>query len=182
MRGQHDAVLAGVGTVVADDPNLNCRIADYRPLPVVRVILDSYLRTPVTSNLMKTVTNAPVWLLARGDADCSRRNALINRGATVIQVRPSERGIDLVDGMKALAHAGLTSVLVEGGGQVAASFVRAGLVERLAWFHASTVMGSDGLPALESLGLDKLAMIPRYIRHRVTPLGRDLLAEFNGYA
>jgi diaminohydroxyphosphoribosylaminopyrimidine deaminase/5-amino-6-(5-phosphoribosylamino)uracil reductase len=178
MRGQYDAVLVGVGTVLSDDPDLNCRIADFRQLPVVRVIADSYLRTPLTSKLLQTAMRAPVWFLARDDADCNRRNALIDLGATVIQVRPGPRGIDLVEGIKALALSGLTSVFVEGGGQVAASFVCADLIERLAWFHAPKMMGSDGLPSVESLGVGRLLMMPGYVRQRVTLLGSDLLTEF----
>lgn len=178
LRGQHDAVLAGVGTVLADDPELTCRILGFRPTPVVRVIVDSHLRTPLTGKLARSAAEVPLWLLVRDGAGRDRREAFQDLGATVLQVASGPAGIDISDALSALARAGLTRVLVEGGGQIAASFIRAGLVDRIAWFHAPAVMGGDGWPGVQAFGMDKLARMPRFIRHRVTPLGSDMLTEF----
>lgn len=178
LRGRHDAVLVGVGTVVADNPELTCRIEGFRPTPVVRVIVDSHLRTPLTSKLAQTAANVPLWFLVRDGVDPSRREAFTDLGANVIDVDSGEAGIDLRDGMTVLAREGLTRVLVEGGGQVAASFIRADFVDRIAWFHAPAVMGGDGWSGVQGFGIEKLAMMPRFVRHRVTPLGDDMLTEF----
>ena len=178
LRGQHDAVLAGIGTVMADNPELTCRIPGFRTMQGVRIIVDSHLRTPLTSQLARTVSEAPLWFLVRDGSDPARRDAFLDIGATVIQVASGDAGIDLADAMRALAQAGLTRVLVEGGGQVAASFVRAGFVDRIAWFHAPGIMGGDGWPAVQGFGIEKLAMMPRFTRHRVTALGSDTLTEF----
>ncbi len=178
LRGRHDAVLAGVGTVMADNPELTCRIEGFRASPVVRVIVDSHLRTPLTSRLAQTAALAPLWFLVRDGVDPARRDAFIDLGAKVIDVTAGAVGIDLADAMAALAQEGLTRVLVEGGGQVAASFVHADFVDRIAWFHAPSIMGSDGWPGVQGFGIEKLAMMPRFVRHRVTPLGGDMLTEF----
>jgi diaminohydroxyphosphoribosylaminopyrimidine deaminase/5-amino-6-(5-phosphoribosylamino)uracil reductase len=178
QRGRHDAVLVGVGTVMADNPELTCRVEGYRATPVVRVIVDSHLRTPLTSKLSQTAANAPLWFLVRDGVDADRREAFIDLGAKVIDVDAGAVGIDMTDALTALAQEGLTRVLVEGGGQVAASFIRADLVDRIAWFHAPGVMGGDGWPGVQGFGIEKLAMMPRFVRHRVTPLGDDLLTEF----
>src|SRR5580658_2769253 len=178
LRGCHDAVLVGVGTVMADNPVLTCRIDGFRSTPVVRVVIDSHLRTPLTSKLAQTAAEAPLWFLVRDGADPVRRAAFIDLGAKVFRVNGGDAGIDLADGVKTLAVAGLTRVLVEGGGQVAASFIRAGLVDRIAWFHAPAVMGGDGWPSVQGFGIEKLAMMPRFVRHRVTCLGDDTLTEF----
>ncbi len=178
LRGRHDAVLAGVGTVMADDPELTCRISGYRENPVIRVIVDSHLRTPLTSRLARTAGQAPLWFLVRDGVDPDRREAFIALGAIVHQVAPGPAGIDILDAMRTLAKAGLTRVLIEGGGQVAASVIRADLVDRLAWFHGPGVMGGDGWDAVQGFGIEKLAMMPRFIRHAVTPLGADVLTEF----
>ena len=183
LRGRHDAVLAGIGTVLADDPELTCRIPGFRSTPVVRVIVDSHLRTPLTSKLARTAREAPVWLLVREGADPGRAQAFAELGATVIPVasdpgQPNAPGIDMAAGLRALAAAGLTRVLVEGGGRVAASLVRGDLVDRIAWFHAPGVMGGDGWPGVRGFGMEKLAMMPRFVRLRVTPLGADVLTEF----
>lgn len=178
LRGRHDAVLAGVGTVVADNPELTCRIDGFRPTPAVRVILDSHLRTPLTSKLAQTASDVPLWLLVRDGADPARQEAFAGIGAKVIDVAAGAAGIDLADALAALAQTGLTRVLVEGGGQVAASFVRAGLVDRIAWFHAPAVMGGDGWPAVQGFGMEKLAELPRFVRSRIIALGSDMLTEY----
>ena len=178
LRGRHDAVLAGVGTVMADNPELTCRIDGFRPTPVVRVIVDSHLRTPLTSKLAQTAAVAPLWFLVRDGVDPARRDAFSEIGAKVIDVAAGTAGIDLADGLTALAQEGLTRVLVEGGGQVAASFIRADFVDRIAWFHAPAVMGGDGWPSVQGFGTEKLAMMPRFVRYRIIPLGSDTLTEY----
>jgi diaminohydroxyphosphoribosylaminopyrimidine deaminase/5-amino-6-(5-phosphoribosylamino)uracil reductase len=178
LRGRHDAVMVGVGTVTADNPELTCRIPGFRDLPVVRVVVDSHLRTPLTSRLACTALETPLWFLVRDGADPVRRKAYQELGAMVFQVGHTDAGIDLADGMRALAQAGLTRVLVEGGGQVAASLLRANLVDRIAWFHAPSIMGGDGWAAVQAFGIEKLATMPRFVRTRVIPLGDDMLSEF----
>jgi diaminohydroxyphosphoribosylaminopyrimidine deaminase/5-amino-6-(5-phosphoribosylamino)uracil reductase len=177
LRGRHDAVLAGVGTVMADNPELTCRIEGFRPTQVVRVIVDSHLRTPLTSRLAQTAAEVPLWFLVRDGVDPARRDAFADIGAKVIDVAAGAAGIDLADGLTALAQEGLTRVLVEGGGQVAASFIRADFVDRIAWFQAPAVMGGDGWPSVQGFGMEKLSLLPRFVRHRVTPLGSDMLIE-----
>jgi diaminohydroxyphosphoribosylaminopyrimidine deaminase/5-amino-6-(5-phosphoribosylamino)uracil reductase len=178
MRGQADAVLVGVGTVLADNPELTCRIPGYRSTPIVRVIADSHLRTPLTSKLIRTAASSPTWFLVRPGADPDRRAALADLGVKLIDVAAGTTGIDLADGLRTLAKAGITRLLVEGGGQIAASLLRADLVDGIAWFHAPAVMGGDGWPAAQAFGIDRLAAMPRFVRHGVTALGTDMLTEF----
>jgi len=176
LRGRHDAVMAGVGTVLADDPELTCRIPDFRPTPVVRVIADTNLRTPLTARLIKTAHQAPSWFLCRPDAE--RIGSFEQSGAVPIPVPAGPDGVDIEAAMRALGSAGLTRVLVEGGGHLAAALLRADLVDRIAWFHAPAIIGGDGRPGVQALGIEKLAMMPRFHRIRVTELGCDLLSEF----
>ena len=178
LRGRHDAVLAGIGTVMADDPELNCRIQGFRAFPITRVVIDSHLRTPLISKLAKTAKEAPLWLVVREGRDPVRLDDFADLGVNVLQVSSGDSGIDLTEAMRVLGQKGLTRVLVEGGGQIASSFVRAGLVDRIAWFHAPGIMGGDGWPAVQGFGLQNLAMMPRFVRYRVTTLGSDTLTEF----
>jgi len=177
LRGQHDAVLAGVGTVQADDPDLTCRIAGYRKNKDLRVVVDSRLRTRLTARVASTAAAVPTWFLHRPDADADRMAALREAGARLIEVAGVEHGVDLSAGMQALGAAGLTRVLVEGGAQVAAGLLRAGLVDRIAWFHAPAVMGGDGWPAAQAFGTAALDGMPRFVRVGSRPVGDDMLTE-----
>ncbi|MGE4048260.1 MAG: bifunctional diaminohydroxyphosphoribosylaminopyrimidine deaminase/5-amino-6-(5-phosphoribosylamino)uracil reductase RibD [Acetobacteraceae bacterium] len=178
LRGRNDAVMVGVGTVVADNPELTCRIPGFRPTPVVRVVADSHLRTPLTTKLIRTAAEAPTWFLIRDGADPDRRRAFTDLGVILLPVTGSTLGVDLIEAMRALGKAGITRLLVEGGGQVAAALLRADLVDRIAWFHAPAVMGGDGWPGVQAFGVEKLDMMPRFIRKRVAILGDDMLSEF----
>jgi len=148
----------------------------------VRVIVDSHLRTPLTSQLIRTAVASPTWFLVRQGADPDRRAALADLGVTLIDVAAGNAGVDLADGLRALAEAGITRLLVEGGGQIAGSLLRADLVDRIAWFHAPAVMGGDGWPAAQAFGVGHLADMPRFVRRRVVALGADTLTEFEKVA
>ena len=178
LRGQSDAVMVGVRTALADNPDLTCRIPGYRTTPMVRIVVDSHLRTSLTSRLVATAAADPTWLLHRGGAASERRDAFIGAGVRLFEVAGGERGVDLRAGFAALGAAGLTRVLVEGGAQLAAGLLRDELVDRIAWFHAPTIMGGDGWPAAQGFGVQTLAAMPRFVRRSVRPVGDDMLSEY----
>jgi diaminohydroxyphosphoribosylaminopyrimidine deaminase/5-amino-6-(5-phosphoribosylamino)uracil reductase len=177
LRGRHDAVMVGVGTVMADDPELTCRLPGYRTIPLVRVVADSHLRTPLTGKLIATAHDNPTWMLIRDGTDPDRRRAFADLGVKIIEVPGAETGVEIGRAMTALGRAGLTRVLVEGGAELAASLLRADLVDQIAWFHAPAVMGGDAWPAVEAFGVDHLSMMPRFIRIGETALGDDTLTK-----
>ncbi|HEY1858114.1 bifunctional diaminohydroxyphosphoribosylaminopyrimidine deaminase/5-amino-6-(5-phosphoribosylamino)uracil reductase RibD [Acidocella sp.] len=178
MRGRHDAVLVGVGTVLADDPELTCRIDGFRKAPLVRIVIDSHLRTPLMSKLVRGAAEHPLWLLHRDGADPARRKALQGAGVKTMELPSSAAGVDLAAGAKMLAQAGLTRILCEGGGALAAGLLRANLVDRLAWFHAPGIIGGDGWPAAQGFGLTKLAAMPRFIPVSCERWGDDWLTTY----
>jgi diaminohydroxyphosphoribosylaminopyrimidine deaminase/5-amino-6-(5-phosphoribosylamino)uracil reductase len=178
MRGRHDAVLVGVGTVLADDPELTCRIAGFRKSPLVRIVIDSHLRTPLMSKLVRGAAQHPLWLLHRDGADPARRKALQGAGVKTMELPSSAAGVDLMAGMKMLAQAGLTRILCEGGGALAAGLLRADLVDRLAWFHAPGIIGGDGWPAAQGFGITRLAAMPRFIPMAYERWGDDMLTTY----
>jgi diaminohydroxyphosphoribosylaminopyrimidine deaminase/5-amino-6-(5-phosphoribosylamino)uracil reductase len=179
LRGRNDAVLVGVGTVLADDPDLTCRIPGFRPTPVVRIIVDTHLRTPLTSRLVATAAESPTWMLIRAGTDPDRRRGFADLDVRVIDTQGAAAGVDLAQGLAALAEAGITRVLVEGGAKIAAALLREDLVDRIAWFHAPSVMGADGWPAVQAFGLEYLAQMPRFVRRAMRPVGDDMLSEFD---
>jgi diaminohydroxyphosphoribosylaminopyrimidine deaminase/5-amino-6-(5-phosphoribosylamino)uracil reductase len=178
LRGRHDAVMVGVGTVLTDDPELTCRIPGFRPSPLVRVVADSHLRTPLTARIAKAAHDAPTWMLIREGADPARRAAFAELGVKLISVPGCEVGVEIGPALKGLGGLGITRLLVEGGAQLAAALLRADLVDRISWFHAPSIMGADGVPAVQALGIAALAAMPRFVRERSIALGADMLTEF----
>jgi diaminohydroxyphosphoribosylaminopyrimidine deaminase / 5-amino-6-(5-phosphoribosylamino)uracil reductase len=178
LRGRNDAVMVGVGTVLTDDPELTCRIPGFRPNPLVRVVADSHLRTPLTARLVATCAETPTSIVIREGADPERRRAFAALGIEMLEVAGSETGVDLGQALAALAETGINRVLVEGGAQLAAALLRADLVDRLVWFHAPSVMGADGWPASRAIGIEGLASMPRFVRVTAEPVGGDMLSEF----
>jgi diaminohydroxyphosphoribosylaminopyrimidine deaminase/5-amino-6-(5-phosphoribosylamino)uracil reductase len=178
MRGRHDAVMVGVGTVLTDDPDLTCRLDGFRTAPLVRIVVDSHLRTPLMSRLVRTAGEHPLWLLHRNGADPKRKQALEKANVKLIELPASPAGIDLAVGMKKLAKAGLTRVLAEGGGTLAAGLLRANLVDRLAWFHAPGIIGGDGWPAAQGFGVTTLASMPRFVPVAQERFGDDMLTTY----
>jgi diaminohydroxyphosphoribosylaminopyrimidine deaminase/5-amino-6-(5-phosphoribosylamino)uracil reductase len=178
LRGRHDATMVGVGTVLADDPDLTCRIPGYAPRPAPRIVADSHLRTPLTARIVATAHETPTWILHRDGADASRVEALTEAGVTCLETAGDEVGVDPHAAMAVLAQAGLTSILLEGGARLAAAMLRAGLVDRLALYQAPSVIGGDGIPAVQAMGVALLDQMPRFRRVALTGVGDDLLTEF----
>jgi diaminohydroxyphosphoribosylaminopyrimidine deaminase/5-amino-6-(5-phosphoribosylamino)uracil reductase len=178
MRGRHDAILVGVGTVLADDPELTCRIDGFRSARLVRIVVDSHLRTPLLSKLVSTADQSPVWILHRNGADPIRKQALENAGVRLLEVAGDNSGVDLAAALQALGKAGLTRILAEGGASIAAALLRAQLVDRLAWFHAPGIIGADGWPAAQAFGIEHLADMPRFTLLAQERWGNDLLSTF----
>jgi diaminohydroxyphosphoribosylaminopyrimidine deaminase/5-amino-6-(5-phosphoribosylamino)uracil reductase len=179
MRGRHDATMVGVGTVLADDPDLTCRIQGYTRRPTVRLVADSHLRTPLTARIVATANEAPTWLLHRDGADPSRLEAFAAAGVRCIAIQGAESGIDPALALQALGEAGLTAILVEGGAQLAASLLRRDLVDRIAWFHAPAVLGGDAIPGVQALGTADMESLQRFRRVAVRPVGDDLLSDYS---
>ena len=179
LRARYDAVMVGMGTALADDPRLDCRLPGLAQCSPVRVVVDSRLRLPLTSQLVKTAKELPTWLLTLPGASAKRRAAYHEAGVEPIEVEPDPDGnLDLAAAARALGARGLTRVLVEGGAHLAAGLLRRGLVDRLVWFRAPRLMGGDGLPAAVAFGVDELADMPTYRRVAVDEAGDDLMESY----
>lgn len=168
LRANHDAILVGIGTVLADDPELTCRLPGLETANPVRVVLDSALRLPVTSRLAQGAASvAPTWVVTLAGADAGRAATLEALGVRVLRVDADETGrLPVAGALTALAGQGLTRLLVEGGPSAATSFLKAGLVDQVEWFRAPMLIGGDGLPAVGALGADMLEQALRLSPNR----------------
>jgi len=159
LRARHDAVMIGSGTWAADNPTLTARIGNADNSRRPRIILDGRLRITTDCNLFKTANEAPLWVVTKAGAhDAGRLGELRDAGAEVIEIAAGDGGqIDLGALAAHLGERGLTNVLLEGGGTLAASMLRAELADRIAWFRAPSILGGDALPAIGALGIERLS-------------------------
>lgn len=176
LRAETDAVLVGSGTAVLDDPRLNVRLPGLEQASPLRVVIDGRLRLPLTHNLVTRAKEAPTLLVTHDGNPAERVAAYIDAGVEVLQVGKNAFGhCSLSDALAGLAERGVNHLMVEGGGHLAAAFLRAGLVDRLAWFRAPSVIGGDGVPALASFGIDRVDEAPQFRQSSRVWLGRDTL-------
>ena len=179
LRAAHDAIMVGVGTVLADDPQLTCRLPGLARRSPVRVVVDRRLRIPPTMRLFADARTVPTWVLTLPSADPDRRQMLLSAGATVIDIDPGSDGNgSLAAALAALGERGITRLLVEGGGRLAAGFAGAGLVDRIVWVHAPMLIGGDGVPAIAELGLGVLSAAPSFERLSADTVGDDVLTVY----
>jgi diaminohydroxyphosphoribosylaminopyrimidine deaminase/5-amino-6-(5-phosphoribosylamino)uracil reductase len=150
LRAGHGAVMVGIGTVLADDPQLTVRQADPPRVPPLRVVLDSRLRTPADSRLAVTAREVPVRIFAAPDAPADRARDLEEQGVAVTRV-PTDpvAGLDLGAVFATLWDSEIRSVLCEGGGRLGSALLRAGLVDRLYVFIAPRLLGEPGVPGFQ---------------------------------
>ena len=171
MRARHDAVMVGAGTVRADDPSLTVRGMGVTRQPV-RVVLSRAMKIPATGQLAATARDVPVWLCHGPDADVAAWTA---QGAVSLPCAVSAGQVDPHAALAALAGQGITRVFCEGGGMLAASLLSAGLVDALVVFSAGIAIGAEGTPSLAAMGVDSLALAPRFTLDQVRPVGGDIM-------
>lgn len=179
LRAAHDAILVGIGTALADDPELTARFEPAPPRQPLRIVLDRGARLPAHARLIASRDQGEVLVACAETAPEARREALSAAGARVatISVRPGES--ELQAGLRLFADQfGVRSLLVEGGGQVAAAFLREGLVQRLEWFRAPILIGGDGVRGVGALALSRLDAAPRFERIAFQALGPDLWESY----
>ncbi|HKD29970.1 MAG TPA: bifunctional diaminohydroxyphosphoribosylaminopyrimidine deaminase/5-amino-6-(5-phosphoribosylamino)uracil reductase RibD [Xanthobacteraceae bacterium] len=249
MRAMNDAILVGVGTALADDPQLTCRLPGMAAFSPVRVVLDAGLRLPVTGALVRSAPETPVWVIADERAPAEAEAVLVARGVEVFRIpaaspsrlvgegwgggsmdygaavpqsptpspaeprysdgsgtqrndrnrqqpisvgggekaadrpsvtrRPSIRArLDLLAALRLLAEQGITRLMVEGGPTVAAAFLAADLVDEAVLLRGPTLIGPDGIDALEALPLAALTASPKLRSLGIETVGADTLETF----
>jgi diaminohydroxyphosphoribosylaminopyrimidine deaminase/5-amino-6-(5-phosphoribosylamino)uracil reductase len=156
LRAMSDAVLTGIGTALADDPLLTCRLPGMARRSPVRIVLDSTLRLALQSHLVATAHETPLWVVAGEGAPAERERALQQQGAEVLRVRAADGRLDLMAVLRQLAERGVTRLMVEAGPILAAAFLDADLVDEAMLLRAPKSIGADGIDALEGRPLTAL--------------------------
>jgi diaminohydroxyphosphoribosylaminopyrimidine deaminase / 5-amino-6-(5-phosphoribosylamino)uracil reductase len=179
LRANHDAIMVGVGTALSDDPLLNVRLTGLEDRSPVRIILDSNLRLPLTSKLVNTARQIPLWIIGADDAPVSNEDNLRSHGAEVIRVKRHEAGgLDLDQVLQLLATSGITRVFSEGGPRVAEDLVKRKLVDSVIISTADHALGLSGVVAIRPALASALRDAARFVLCDTTRYGTDVFKSY----
>jgi diaminohydroxyphosphoribosylaminopyrimidine deaminase/5-amino-6-(5-phosphoribosylamino)uracil reductase len=181
LRAQCDAILVGIGTVLADDPLLTCRLPGLEARSPVRVVLDRALRIPGTSRLVHSARETTLWVMTSSLSEAPAAMKLGAAGAHVMRVPTSTTpppGLDLKAVLHTLSTGGITRLLVEGGARVASSLVAADLVDEVWLLRGPDAVGAEGVPALDALPLTAITQSPAFQVRASEALQNDTLTVY----
>lgn len=147
MRAEADAILIGIGTALADDPQLTCRLPGLEDRSPARIVLDRWLRLPLSGKLAQSAGDVPLFVTAGPDVEEVRRRKYADAGIRFLAPELFDEKIALPELLEDLAAKGMSTVMVEGGARIAEAFLKDGLVDRLALFTGPAMIGADGIPA-----------------------------------
>ncbi|MCX5750287.1 MAG: bifunctional diaminohydroxyphosphoribosylaminopyrimidine deaminase/5-amino-6-(5-phosphoribosylamino)uracil reductase RibD [Candidatus Saganbacteria bacterium] len=176
LRNVYDAILVGINTVLNDDPTLNVRLVKKVKNPI-RIVLDSYGKTPINSNILNT-SIAPTIMAISKQCPAKKVRAFEKKGVEVIVVPAKNGKLDLKTLFRELGKRQITSILIEGGGEVNASILETGLADKVLFFIAPKIVGGrEAKTAVEGTGIAKLTDAWQIHDMSVTKTGGDLLVE-----
>jgi diaminohydroxyphosphoribosylaminopyrimidine deaminase/5-amino-6-(5-phosphoribosylamino)uracil reductase len=179
LRATHDAIAVGIGTALADDPELTCRLPGLEDRSPLRVVFDGQGRLPNSGKLVTSAQQRRTLVITDTARVPELATRLIGSGVDVHGVARTHGRLDLKDGLRILAGLGITRMLVEGGAALAASLLRADLVDRIAWYRAPMVIGDDGQGGVGAIDLQNLGLAARYSRTAMQTLGSDVMETFS---
>ena len=179
LRSKHDAILTGVGTVVADDPFLNTRINGLENRSPTRIILDTNLRIPIDAKIVFTASKHRTIIYTTIAADEKKKKQLESFGVQIVTIAGDEFGrVSLVEALTSIAKSGINSILVECGGTLCTEFIKSNLIDEFLVYRAPIVLGGDGIAAVEGFGVSDLSAAINFKQTGITRLGADTLESY----
>jgi diaminohydroxyphosphoribosylaminopyrimidine deaminase/5-amino-6-(5-phosphoribosylamino)uracil reductase len=179
LRAHSDAITVGIGTALADDPVLTCRLPGMEKNSPVRIVLDSALRLPPSSRLVRSAREVPVWVVCGAEASRAAEENLRAAGAVVLRTAERQGRLDLAATLKLVAGRGISRLMVEGGPTLAAALLTADLIDDAVLFRSDKVVGGDGIDALDGLPLTALTQSPRLMAVHSEAIGPDICEVFS---
>lgn len=170
LRTRHDAILIGANTAVLDNPQLTSRIEGEKD--PIRIVFDTNLRISENSNLVLTAKDVPVWIFSNIESG-SKFEQLKRNGVRIIRNNFSAN-IDLSSAMQLLSENGIKTLLLEGGGVLASSFLKIDAIDFIEWFRAPLILGGDAKNSISDLELISMNLVNRYNRVQLNELGEDI--------
>jgi diaminohydroxyphosphoribosylaminopyrimidine deaminase/5-amino-6-(5-phosphoribosylamino)uracil reductase len=178
LRQGVDAILVGIETIRKDNPSLTTRLNYMKGVDPARIILDTHLSIPIDAKVLTIASNAKTWIVCGHDIDKAKKDAVVKKGAEVIETNHRQGRIDLNMLMDQLAQKNISSLLIEGGGKVIGSALAAGIVDKLYLFYAPKILGGDdGIPICSGFGPKMMKDSIKVGRINVHRLGDDVMIE-----
>ncbi len=177
MRHRMDAILVGIGTVKADDPQLTARLPDEASVDPIRLVLDTHLAMPSEARMLRQHSEAPTYLVCGPETDRQRHRMLTDAGARILEVPLKGAHVDMVALMAQLAQMNIASVLIEGGATVAGSALRSDIVDKVALFYAPKLLGGEGVPMCTGPGPEWMKEALALENVTVERVGADILVQ-----
>jgi len=178
-RANHDAIMVGVGTVLADNPDLTCRLPGMMQFSPIRIVIDTHLSTPMNSRLVETCGTVPTWILIGPNVSEKSVEVMQEKGVIIERVSSNANGhLDMRDAMRVLANRGLTRILSEGGPMLAETLVEADLVDTVEIYTSPDRLGREGVLAVRP-GL-RVRIENKHLFEAAEPvaIGRDRLVHY----
>jgi diaminohydroxyphosphoribosylaminopyrimidine deaminase/5-amino-6-(5-phosphoribosylamino)uracil reductase len=169
LRAENDAIAVGAVTAELDNPRLTSRVPGQKD--PVRIVYDTTLKLDLSSHLVATADQTPTWVFTRAGSE-AKAEALREHNVVVHEVT-DKNGLSLEEALAVMAEAGLRTLLVEGGGALIASFIRAGLFDTLHWYRAPVLLGGDGRDCVGALSFTEMGQAIRLHRMKVSEVGQD---------
>ena len=163
---------------MCDDPQLTTRLEEGPGVDATRIILDTHLRMPDTARMLQQASAAETWVACAPGAVADNKKRLMDQGALILESSTADGRIDLAALMRVLGDRGVTSLLIEGGAQVAAAALKAGIVDKVLFFYAPKILGGDdGIPMFSGPGPEKMRESLPLHHMEVERVGADVLVS-----
>ena len=179
LRSKHDAILTGIGTVLADNPFLNTRISGLENRSPIRIILDTNLRIPIDSQIVSTAAKHKTIIFTTVAAGETKKKQLESFGLQIITINGDKSGrVSLIEALRSIAKKGINNILVECGGTLCTEFIKSNLIDEFLVYRAPIVLGGDGIAAVEGFGVSDLSAALNFKLTGTTRLGADTLESY----
>ena len=179
LRAQHDAILTGIGTALADDPMLNCRLAGRESHSPIRIVLDRQLRLPITSKLVQRAGDIPLWIItepADGDAHKAAYKALA--ACAGIEIIAAPKDASMRDIITLIGARGISRLMIEAGPTLSGAFLREQCIDDLYWFRSPHIIGANGMAAFPNMDIDTMQDAQNMQIAHEEILGNDRLTHY----